>query len=633
MDALGWIVLGLPLLGCLLLMLPPREPSRMFTRPLGVLPAATAFVLSLIVFFQLRGEPEEERVSVTSLWDWITIGGMKVDLAIQLDDLSIYMMLIITGVGSLILLFATSYMEEDRDYRRFFAEMNFFVFAMLLLVMAANFLFLIVGWGLVGLASYLLIGFYYWKPSAVAAAKKAFVMNVIGDVGLVLAGFLLVREFGTLDYETIFSAAPGELGAGSGAAEAICFLLLVGAVAKSAQLPLHTWLEGSMEGPTPVSALLHAATMVTAGVYLIVRCADLYQLAPDASDTAAVIGAATLLMAATIAIVQEDIKRVLAWSTVSQIGYMFMAAGLGLYDAAMFHLMMHAFFKALLFLSAGAVIHAMHGEQSLDRMGGLRRHLPLPAGTFLVGALALGGIIPFSGFFSKDEIIELANDRGAFGISLAIIGAVGALITCFYIFRAYFRAFHGPDPEGGYHKLHLPDWRINVPLVVLAILAFGAGWLQPPESWHLIDDWLHPVLEGLPEYEVGWGVVILWSLITQVGGAIAIGIAWWLFASGPARRLQYAGALPRTRTVLERKYAIDDMYDVALIETGKDLGDEFRDAGEPGLIQGLVRAGTDTSRWAAAGFSRLQNGLVRTYVTVLISGAAIVGVLFILAVR
>jgi NADH-quinone oxidoreductase subunit L len=630
---LGWITLGLPLLACVVLALWPHEPARALTRPLAVFPAAIGFVMTLVTFLAYRERPDDERFEVGRLWEWIDIGGLPVDLAIQIDDLSVYMMLVITGVGSLILLFALSYMEEDRDYRRFFAKMNFFVFAMLLLVMAANYLFLIVGWGLVGLASYLLIGFYYWKPSAVAAAKKAFVMNVIGDVGLVLAGFLLVRELGTLDYEQVFLTAPEGLGDGTGVAEAVGLLLLVGAVAKSAQLPLHTWLEGSMEGPTPVSALLHAATMVTAGVYLIVRSADLYQLAPIASDTAAVIGAATLFMAATIAIVQEDIKRVLAWSTVSQIGYMIMAAGLGLYTAAMFHLMMHAFFKALLFLSAGAVIHALHGEQSLDRMGGLRRHLPITTVGFLVGAFALGGVIPFSGYFSKDEIIELGTDRGAFGITLAVIGALGAILTCFYAFRAYFRAFHGPDRPEGYAGLHKPDWKMLVPISVLSILAFGAGWIQPPKGWHLVDDWLEPALEGLPEYSVGWATIIEWSLFTQLGGIAAIGIAWWLFASGPARRLRYANKLPRTRALLERKYAIEEIYDEALVEPGKDLGETFLDKGEPGLTQGIVRAGVDTSRWGATALRHMQNGLVRTYVMVLISGAAIIGVVFILAAR
>ena len=341
------------------------------------------------------------------------MGDLTVDLAILVDPLSVLMMLVITGVGALIVLYSTEYMAEDRDYRRFFAEMCFFVFAMLLLVEAANFVFLIVGWALVGLASYLLIGFYYDRPSAVAAAKKAFVVNVIGDVGMVLAAFLILRELGTLEYVGVFAGAEEGLGHGTGVSEAVALLLFVGAAAKSAQIPLHTWLPDAMEGPTPVSALIHAATMVTAGVYLIVRTHAIYDLAPIAGDVVAVAGGATLLMAATIALVQEDIKRILAWSTVSQIGYMIMAAGLGIYAAAMFHFLTHAFFKALLFLAVGIVIHALAGEQSIDRMGGLRRHLPFAFGAVLIGCLAIAGVPPFSGFFSKDEIIAGALERGA----------------------------------------------------------------------------------------------------------------------------------------------------------------------------------------------------------------------------
>ena len=328
----------------------PGEPDRRITRAIGVGLPATGFVLTLAIFFTYLARDADDRIEVSSLYEWIQIGDLRIDLAVQIDVLSVFMMLIITGIGSLILLYSTEYMGHDRDYRRFFAEMSFFVFAMLLLVEAANFLFLIVGWALVGLASYLLIGYYYERPSAVAAAKKAFVVNVIGDVGMVLAAFLLIRELGTLDYGEVFATAPDGLGQGTGVAEAVALLLFVGAAAKSAQIPLHTWLPDAMEGPTPVSALIHAATMVTAGVYMIVRCNVLYELAPYAGDIVAVVGALTLFVAATIAFVQEDIKRVLAWSTVSQIGYMIMAAGLGLYGSSMFHLLTHAFFKALLFL-------------------------------------------------------------------------------------------------------------------------------------------------------------------------------------------------------------------------------------------------------------------------------------------
>ena len=401
----------------------PGEPDRRLTRVVAVGFSGIAFVLTLIVFFTLLGRDSDNRLEVDTLWQWIQAGDLRVDLAIQIDPLSVMMMLVITGIGSLIVLYSTEYMGHDRDYRRFFAEMLFFLFAMLLLVEAANFLFLIVGWALVGLASYLLIGYYYERPSAVAAAKKAFVVNVIGDIGMVIAAFLLIRDLGTLDYGQVFAAAPEGLGQGSGAAEAVALLLFVGAAAKSAQIPLHTWLPDAMEGPTPVSALIHAATMVTAGVYMIVRTNVLYELAPYAGDLVAIVGAATLLMAATIALVQEDIKRVLAWSTVSQIGYMIMAAGLGIYGPSMFHFLTHAFFKALLFLAVGIAIHALVGEQSLDRMGGLRRHLPFTNLAVLVGCLSISGIPPFSGFFSKDEILSTAMDAGALGVFSASSGS------------------------------------------------------------------------------------------------------------------------------------------------------------------------------------------------------------------
>src|SRR5262245_3320238 len=335
-TTLGWLVLALPLAGFLVLALWPGEPPKPVTRIIGAGSIGAAFALTIAIYAGMLASASDDRLHTSSLYQWIDIGGLKIDLAIRIDQLSVMMMLVITGIGFLIHVYATEYMGHEPGYRRFFAEMNFFVFSMLLLVEAENFLFLIVGWAFVGLASYLLIGFYYERPSAVAAAKKAFVINVIGDVGMVIAAFLLIREIGTLNYGEVFALAPEGLGQGTGVAEAVALLLFVGAAAKSAQIPLHTWLPDAMEGPTPVSALIHAATMVTAGVYLVVRCNVLYELAPYAGDTVAVVGALTLFVAATIAFVQEDIKRVLAWSTVSQIGYMIMGAGLGLYGDAMF---------------------------------------------------------------------------------------------------------------------------------------------------------------------------------------------------------------------------------------------------------------------------------------------------------
>ena len=613
----------------------PGEPDRRITRAIGVGLPATGFVLTLAIFFTYLARDADDRIEVSSLYEWIQIGDLRIDLAVQIDVLSVFMMLIITGVGSLILLYSTEYMGRDRDYRRFFAEMSFFVFAMLLLVEAANFLFLIVGWALVGLASYLLIGYYYERPSAVAAAKKAFVVNVIGDVGMVLAAFLLIRELGTLDYGEVFATAPDGLGQGTGVAEAVALLLFVGAAAKSAQIPLHTWLPDAMEGPTPVSALIHAATMVTAGVYMIVRCNVLYELAPYAGDIVAVVGALTLFVAATIAFVQEDIKRVLAWSTVSQIGYMIMAAGLGLYGSSMFHLLTHAFFKALLFLSVGVVIHALADQQSLNRMGGLRRLMPVANLGVLVGCLAIVGIPPFSGFFSKDEIIAGALEAGDLGVVLGIVGIAGAGLTAFYMFRLYFRAFWGPPPEGGYDvpHPHPPGWTMVVPIYVLAVGATFIGWLQVPGGWQLVDDWLEPALTAAPDIEVSTAAEVIASVASVGLALVAIAIAWWVFVADPRRRERLAGVAPATRELLLDQYRFDDVYEQAVVQPGRDLGDVMtRDVeryGVQGAMEGVARSLVDAGR----GLRAAQSGLVRAYAFAMIAGAAILGVIFTLAMR
>jgi NADH-quinone oxidoreductase subunit L len=626
--ALAWIVLGLPLLGCIVLSLWPGEPDRRLTRLVGVGMPAIGFVLTVVIFATLLGRDSDDRSEVTTLWSWVRSAGLDIDLALLVDPLSVLMMLVITGVGSLIVLYSTEYMEHDRDYRRFFAEMNFFLFAMLLLVEAANFFFLIVGWGLVGLASYLLIGFYYERPSAVAAAKKAFVINVVGDIGMVLAAFLLVRELGTLDFLEVFAAAPEGLGSETGVAEAVALLLFVGAAAKSAQIPLHTWLPDAMEGPTPVSALIHAATMVTAGVYMIVRTNVLYELAPIAGDIVAVVGAATLLMAATIALVQVDIKRVLAWSTVSQIGYMIMGAGLGLYGASMFHFLTHAFFKALLFLGVGIAIHALAGEQSLDRMGGLRKHLRLTYVVVLVGCLAISGIPPFSGFFSKDELLVAAMDAGALGVVLSIVGIIGAGITAFYMFRLFFRAFCGPEPEGGYpHAPHAPTWAMAAPVVVLAVLSTVAGFIQVPGGWHLLDDWLEPSLFAAPEVEATTAAEFAVSIASVSLAVIAIALAWWVFVADPGRRLRLAPAAPAARALLHDQYRVDDVLEEGVVQPGRDLGDALTTVERRG-IQGSVEGVVVALVGAARGLSALQTGLVRSYAFAMIAGAAVLGAIF-----
>ncbi|MFN8109060.1 MAG: NADH-quinone oxidoreductase subunit L [Thermoleophilia bacterium] len=630
---LAWFVLALPLAGSIVLSLIPGEPSKALTRAVGVGSVALSFLIVVSLFAQQLGKGSSHRADTSTLWEWANLGDLHIKLQVLVDPLSVLMMLVITGVGSLIVLYSTEYMSHDRDYRRFFAEMDFFIFAMLLLVAAANFLFLIVGWALVGLASYLLIGYYYDRPSAVAAAKKAFVINVLGDIGLVLGAFLLVQKLGTLDYAQVWAAAPKGLGHGTLAAEMVGLLLFVGAAAKSAQIPLHTWLPDAMEGPTPVSALIHAATMVTAGVYLIVRCNVLFQLAPHASQVVAVVGAATLFVAATIATVQEDIKRVLAWSTVSQIGYMIMAAGLGLYTSGMFHFLTHAFFKAALFLAAGIVIHALAGEQSLDRMGGLSRHLRVAYLVTAAGCLAIAGIPPFSGFFSKDEILAGALAAGTLGRVLAVVGIIAAGLTAFYMFRMLFRAFHGPEPDGGYeHAPHPSGQAMAVPVIILGVLATVGGLIQIPSVSHNLRNWLEPSLLADPHIEASNGQELLIIVCSLAVAAIGIGTAWWLFGQGPERRLAYAGRATALRGFLLDQWRFDEAYEAAVIQPGRDLGDAGV-AGERYVGRGVATAGAGIAQFAGLLARRAQNGLVRTSASAVVVGAAVVGVLIILAVR
>ena len=410
-----------------------------------------AFVASVGALISLQGHAASNRELVSSLWNYASTVGVDARLSILVDPLSVFMILIVSGVSTLIHLYSISYMDEDRGFVRYFSYLNFFVFSMLLLVLAGNFLLLIVGWAFVGAASYLLISFWYRRTTATRAGIKAFVINVVGDVGLVLGTYFIFKHTGTLEFLKTFSEAKaGAFGPGLDQPDLVagCLLLLVGAFAKSAQIPLHTWLPDAMEGPTPVSALIHAATMVTAGVYLIARMHVLFELAPTAQDVGASIGALTLLIAGTIGLTQTDIKRVIAYSTMSQIGYMIMGVSVGAYAASLFHLMTHAFFKALLFMAAGSLIGAMGGEQSLQKMGGFRKAMPFTFACFLIGGLALSGIPPFSGFFSKDEILLATGELGGWHWLLYAAGYVGALLTAIYTFRLIYRAFYGdPVPE------------------------------------------------------------------------------------------------------------------------------------------------------------------------------------------
>jgi NADH-quinone oxidoreductase subunit L len=444
----GWLVLLFPLAGMLVIALTAQVLPQRVHGAIGTLAIALSFAAAVGVFAKLQAAPEDGKQVVAVAWDYAKAGGIDAQLSLLIDPLSCLMILIVAGVSTLIHLYSVAYMRGDRGYTRFFAYLNFFVFSMLLLVLAGNFILLIVGWAFVGAASYMLISFWFRRATATRAGIKAFVINVAGDVGLVLGTLFIFRGTGTLDFLKTFAAVGHAFSHNDGSLVAGCVLLLIGAFAKSAQVPLHTWLPDAMEGPTPVSALIHAATMVTAGVYLIARMHPLFEQAPAAADVGAIVGCLTLLIAASIGLVVTDLKRVIAYSTMSQIGYMIMAVSSTAYMAGMFHLMTHAFFKALLFMSAGSVISAMGGVQDLDRMSGFRKAMPFTFGCMVIGGLALSGFPPFSGFFSKDDIIATELAQGDWHVVLGVLGYVGSLLTAIYTFRMIFRAFFGdPCPE------------------------------------------------------------------------------------------------------------------------------------------------------------------------------------------
>src|SRR5215204_2240508 len=439
----GWLVLAFPLVGMLICAFGYRRLPGHSAGWIGSLAILLSFVASILMLLELESRPEDQRELVDAAFTYVHSAGINVDVSILVDPLSVFMCLVVSGVSFLIHVYSVSYMDGDEGFVRYFAYLNYFVFSMLLLVLAANFVVLIVGWAFVGAASYLLISFWYRRTTATRAGIKAFVINVIGDVGLVIGAFLLFDATGELDFAGVFGAADNVFTTNDGPLVAACLILLVGAFAKSAQVPLHTWLPDAMEGPTPVSALIHAATMVTAGVYLIARTHPLFELAPTAADIGAIVGCATLIFAGSVAIAVTDLKRVIAYSTISQIGYMVMGASIAAYGAGLFHLMTHAFFKALLFMGAGSVIGAMAGIQDLDRMGRFRRAMPFTFVAFTIGALTLAGFPLTAGFFSKDEIIAFAINRGDWFVALAILGYIGAFLTAFYSFRMVFRVFFG----------------------------------------------------------------------------------------------------------------------------------------------------------------------------------------------
>jgi NADH-quinone oxidoreductase subunit L len=559
-------------------------------------------------------------------WTWIKSGSFDVPFGILIDNLSIFMCFVITGVGGLIITYAVGYMEHEDDpsYARFFCYMDVFVFSMLLLVLADNFIFLIVGWAMVGLSSYLLIGFWYQRHSAVVAARKAFVMNVIGDVGMILGTFVLFVNVHKVTYSDVFNALPCANGqscvtGGPSYVELAAFLLLIGAIAKSAQLPLHTWLPDAMEGPTPVSALIHAATMVTAGVYLVGRMHPIYDVAPYAHAAVAIVGAVTALFAATIAIVQVDIKRVLAYSTMSQIGYMFLAVGIGAYAAGFFHLLSHAFFKALLFMAAGNVIHAMKDEQDMRRYGGLWKDMRLTAITFLVGSLALVGVIPFVGFFSKEQILGLAFSKPNDGM-VHVLWAVGfatALITGFYTGRMWWLSFWGrPSPNRPVEHPHAPPLVMMIPVAILAVLSTIGGFIQTRALGFgpaTVDEFLSGVV-GTVRWEGGGAEIAVTFLTTILAAALFV----WALYSRP-----WSTVVPWAQRLLERKYYFDEFYDWAFVRpTDWVAGFALRDIEQPVIDAAVVDTGM-VARAGAGSLSLTQSGYFRNYVLVFVGGAVV----------
>ena len=615
MFASSWLILLFPLVGFIFLSWYGNRISKILVGSIGCGVVGASFLASLVALSNLLFLPAEERVGkVQVLYQWISSANFKLDLSILVDPLSVFMFLIVTGVGFVIHIYSIGYMHDDPEYARFFSYLNLFIFSMLVLVAAADFFFLIVGWALVGLASYLLIGFYKEKTSAVLAARKAFVMNVIGDVGMVIAAFVIFESFGTLNFIEVFAAAPGTFRVNDDQILLITLLLLVGAFAKSAQLPLHTWLPDAMEGPTPVSALIHAATMVTAGVYLIARCHVLYELAPFTMYLIAAIGVLTAIFAGTMGMLQYDIKRVIAYSTMSQLGYMFLAMGIGVYSLGMFHLMTHAFFKALLFLAAGSVIHAMDGEQDIRKMGGLRKVMPLTHGTFLIGALALAGFPLTSGYFSKEAIILSSYHEDMGNFIFWAIALITAGMTAFYIFRVYFSTFIGETKSPDAHPHESPTTMV-LPLIVLAVFALGGGLLSP-----LVDGFLAPVF-GREAHHFHDGFLETIALIAGIGG---IATAALVYQVSKDRIELMKEALAPLYDLVFHKYYIDEIYDLLIVKPTKAIGVFMEEKAEKQGIDFAVDEVGFQVKEVSRGIGFWQSGRIRTYALNMVAGMVII---------
>jgi NADH-quinone oxidoreductase subunit L len=672
-----WVLL-LPLLGFILLGFFGKALPRPAVLSIAWGASGLAFLFALVGFLSmLQTTPDASRLSDQIIFTWVNSGTaatgvlsnnlpLNINLGLLLDPLSATMLMVITGVGFLIHIYSAGYMKEDEGFWRFFAYLNFFIFAMVLLVGADNFLFLLVGWALVGLASFLLIGFWFTRRSAVAAARKALVINIIGDFGLMIAIFLIFQHYQTLNYLTnatgsgVFNLVT-QHGVATGITTAICLLLFVACAAKSAQLPLYMWLPDAMEGPTPVSALIHAATMVTAGVYLVARANPLFQVSPAALTTVAIVGGATALFAATIALTQLDIKRVLAYSTISQLGYMFMAEGAQNYTGGIFHLTTHAYFKALLFLGAGSVIHALGGEQDMRQMGGLRQRLKITYWTFLSASLAISGIIPFAGFWSKDDIIGslLARATDGGGALFYVLWGVALLtagLTAFYMFRLVFGIFFGPyrglgplahahgepgdvdEEEEGHHAAHGGLYAIyespsimTVPLVILAVLStigglVGSYALFGKPTWNLFARFLSPIFTNstwtnvaVPEAPLSLGLSWVSTGVSLALAGLGVLVAWRRYRGG----FEYKESKNPVYQLVLHKYYIDELCTAVIITPLLWLGRTATSLLEGGLLDGGSRGISWVMRGVSGGLRRLQTGYMRNYALAILFGVVL----------
>jgi NADH-quinone oxidoreductase subunit L len=634
-----WIIPLLPLLGAAVNgIFGARWPKNAISA-VALSSTTLAFLAALEAVREFLMLPANQIPWTKTYFTWISAGGFQSDFALSVDQLTVIMLLVVTGVGWLIHIYSTGYMHDDPGYRRFFAYLNLFMFFMLILILAANYLLMFVGWEGVGLCSYLLIGFYFLKQSATNAGNKAFWVNRVGDFGFILGLLLMFRTFGSLNFSTVLpraAAMTADPAGQIGTLTAIALLLFVGAAGKSAQIPLYVWLPDAMEGPTPVSALIHAATMVTAGVYMVVRSHVIFTNAPVAMQAVGVIGCATALFAATIGLVQTDIKKVLAYSTVSQLGYMFLACGVGAFGAGVFHLMTHAFFKGLLFLAAGSVIHAMDGEQDMRKMGGLRKKIPITFWTMFMATLAIAGAPGFSGFFSKDEILSEAQRVSPV---LWGLGVLTAGLTSFYMFRLLFLTFFGKERYDEHH-VHESPKTMTVPLIVLAILSVCGGWMAAPQLMggvNYFEHFLAPVLstaaapaEAAAESS-GGGNEILQALIGApvIAGLLGFLLAWWLYIKSPETPKKIASSLSAPYKLLSGKYFIDELYLAVIVRPLVWISDKVLwHVVDEGAIDGAVNGVARVSSEAGDRVRRVNTGNIRSYATWIVLGAVVLTSLF-----